>query len=40
MNVATEDGVCKLLQNLDVKKAVGPDFIPNMPDVNIHIDLI
>ena len=26
----TEKGVCKLLQGIDVKKAVGPDSIPNI----------
>ena len=26
----TEDGVCKLLQNIDTKKAVGPDSIANI----------
>ena len=28
--VVTEDGVRKLLQNIDVKKAVGPDCLPNI----------
>ena len=28
--MVTEEGVCKLLQSLDVKKSVAPDSIPNI----------